>query len=458
MRDFSMNDTITAIATPPGEGALAIVRLSGARAVEVVHKLWHGKSTLVKLKGGNARYGRLYSTSGEFLDEVVAVVMRSPNSYTGEDTVEIICHGGYLSSRKILGEFIKLGIREAERGEFTLRAFLNNRIDLTRAEAVMDMVSARADKAYNAALEQLSGKLYDRVNAGIDELKELLSLTELGIDFAEEDIVLSPDEEIKNRVRELSSNLENLSRGYHAGRILNEGFRVAITGKVNVGKSSLLNTILGSDRAIVTEIPGTTRDSISESVSINGMEVHFTDTAGFREGVESIEEEGIRRARDIISASDLTIVLFDPVTGFGDDDRIVLDTVGENEKIMVMNKKDLYKDSEWERLVNNPPREIEISISALTGENVDRLLNAVYERALASDDIINREILITNRRHYNCLRRAVEELENALSSSGGREILAENLRLALNHLGEITGEVTTEEILNSIFDNFCIGK
>ena len=458
MRDFSLNDTIAAVATPPGEGAISVIRLSGKDAISTIDSIFRGRRALTDAPPGSARYGKLYDRNGKLIDEVVVVIMRGPNSYTGEDTIEISCHGGYLPSKRIMKLLINSGIREAEKGEFTLRAFLNNRIDLTRAEAVADMVSSRGDLAYESALNQLSGKLNDWLKPHVEKLKETLSLVELGIDFAEEDIELSPEDEIHGRIESIATDLKKLAEGYHEGRIIREGYRVAITGKVNVGKSSLLNTLLGSDRAIVTDIPGTTRDTITESISINGLVVHLTDTAGFRDKIEVIESEGIKRAGDIITSSDLSVVLLDPLSGIGDDDHRVFDLVGDSPAIAALNKKDLFDDEGWQRIINRLCSKIDISISALTGENVDKLKGMIYDTAINSKSSISREVIITSRRHYHCLNNAVNELEKAVQILSGSELLAEHLRLALNHLGEITGEVTTEEILNSIFDNFCIGK
>jgi tRNA modification GTPase len=458
MRDFSLSDTIIAIATPPGEGAIAVVRLSGPKAISSVDSIFKGKNSIMKALSGSARYGKVYDADGELIDEVVVTVMRKPNSYTGEDCVEISCHGGYLPSSKIMHTLTQSGIREAERGEFTLRAFLNNRIDLTRAEAVAELVTSRSDLAYETALKQLSGGLFRELQPTIDELKEILSLVELGIDFAEEDIELISEKDIRKRIEEIIVNLENLSNGFHAGRILKEGFRVAITGKINVGKSSLLNTLLGSERAIVTDIPGTTRDTITETIDINGLEVHLTDTAGFRGQQEIIEKEGIERAGEAIASSDLAVVMLDPFSGTDDNDRLVFEAVKDIPSITALNKKDLFDDEKWARIMQDFPMKIDISISALTGENVDELKNMIIKTALGNKSGIGRETVITNRRHYNCINSSVDELRKAIPIEGEDELLAEHLRRALNHLGEIIGEVTTEEILNSIFDNFCIGK
>ncbi|MCP4633791.1 MAG: tRNA uridine-5-carboxymethylaminomethyl(34) synthesis GTPase MnmE, partial [candidate division Zixibacteria bacterium] len=337
MRDFGLNDTITAIATPPGEGAIAVVRLSGKEAIKAVDEIFKGKTLLTQIPSGSARYGKIFDKEESEIDEVIVTVMHAPNSYTGEDTVEISCHGGYLPSSKIIKLLTGRGIREAERGEFTLRAFLNNRIDLTKAEAVADMVSSKSELAYNSALKQLSGKLHERIKEEIDKLSGILSTVELGIDFAEEGIELSSRDDIRKSIEDIIYNLKYLIEGYETGRILKDGYRVAITGKVNVGKSSLMNTLLGSERVIVTDIPGTTRDSITESISFNGLEIHLTDTAGFRDRTERIEAEGIKRAADIIAASDLAIVMLDSTTGFTDDDNRVLETASNTKTITALN-------------------------------------------------------------------------------------------------------------------------
>jgi len=458
MRDFSLSDTIAAIATPPGEGAIAVVRLSGKSAIVIADKIFRGKMELRNVSPGSAHYGRALDERSDFIDEVVATVMHAPYSYTGEDTVEISCHGGYLPSTRILNAILRSGAREAERGEFTLRAFLNNRIDLTRAEAVADLVASRGDLRYQAALNQLSGKLFQRLAPLMDSLRNILAIVEIGIDFTEEDIELTSRAQIAQDIKILISDLDELASKFKMGRIIKEGYRVAIAGKVNTGKSSLLNKLLDSDRAIVTAIPGTTRDTITETIAINGLEIYLTDTAGFRNEIEIVEGEGIKRAMDVIKATDLCIVLLDPMSGFTDDDRRVVTAVGETPHLMVLNKKDLYDEESLALARDQMLMQVDNVISALTGENIESLKQMIYQRAMGGEGNIGRDVTVTNRRHYQCLIGAIEELDAASSCGAGEEILALHLRLALNHLGEITGEVTTEEILNSIFDGFCIGK
>lgn len=458
MRDFGLNDTIAAIATAPGEGALAIVRLSGKDAISIADKVFRGKARLSELPAGSARFGKIADINSAVIDEAVAVVMRNPHSYTGEDSVEITCHGGYLSSSRILQTVLQLGARQAERGEFTLRAFLNNRIDLTQAEAVTELVSSRGELRHRMALEQLSGKLHERLRVIIEELKQIAALVELGIDFAEENIELQSCDELNNGVNKLLNELRELAQGYHTGKVIKEGYRVAIAGKVNVGKSSLLNKLLDMERAIVTEIPGTTRDSITETITVNGLEIHLTDTAGMRDKSERVESIGIERAAEIIASSDLVLLMFDPTTGFDEDDTRVLMALSDAPKIAVLNKCDLYRDDDIEKVCSEFPFDIDMVISALTGENIEALKQSIYNIALGEDEHVGREIVITNRRHYQAVSIAITELANAAECQEGSEYLADHLRAALNKLGEITGEITTEDILNSIFDEFCIGK
>ncbi|MBD3234103.1 MAG: tRNA uridine-5-carboxymethylaminomethyl(34) synthesis GTPase MnmE [candidate division Zixibacteria bacterium] len=458
MRDFSLSDTIAAIATPPGEGALAIVRLSGKDAISIADKVFQGKASLNDLPAGSARFGKIVDTEGSVIDEVIAVVMKNPHSYTGEDSVEITCHGGYYSSSRILQALLQIGARQAERGEFTLRAFLNNRIDLTQAEAVTELVSSRGEMRHRIALEQLSGKLHERLRAIIEELKQIVALVELGIDFAEEDIEIQSRHEVNDRIRKLLGELRELAKGYRIGKVIREGYQVAIAGKVNVGKSSLLNMLLDMERAIVTEIPGTTRDSITETITVNGLEIHLTDTAGMRDKTERVESIGIERAGEIIASSDLILLMFDPTAGFDEDDKRVVDAIGDTPKLTVLNKCDLLEEAGRERAVKRFPSKIDITISAKTGENIEELKQSIYDSAIVDDEKVGTEVVITNRRHYQCALTAITELENAAECKEGSEFLADHLRAALNKLGEITGEVTTEDILNSIFDEFCIGK
>lgn len=464
MRDFNLNDTIAAVATPPGEGAIAMVRISGSDAVRISDGIFHGKRHLAELPSGSARYGEIRDLRGNPIDEAVVILMRNPHSYTGEDLVEICCHGGRIASAKIMQILLESGARQAERGEFTLRAFLNNRIDLTRAEAVTDLVASRSETAYEIALRQSKGKLYEILQNVIEQLREILSLVELGIDFAEEDMELAAPETIRNRIGETLKALRSLAGNFDRGRIIREGFRVAITGKVNAGKSSLLNAFLSSERAIVNEMPGTTRDTITESMNLDGIEVHLTDTAGFRgdrdlsDGSGPVEREGIRRSNEIISTSDLVLFLLDPTRPEDSEDRRVINAIGGKPKFVLLNKMDLLDRAELERHMRESSYDIDLPISALTGENLDELKAMIIGRAGIGTDMIESGMIITNRRHHRCIRESITELERVINGDSEDEIIAEHLRQALNRLGEITGETTSEDILNAIFDNFCIGK
>ncbi len=456
------SDTIAAIATPLGEGGISVIRISGSEAFSIGDKVFMGKGWLQDGISHTAHFGKMVDREGKYVDEVVATIYRAPNSYTGEDVVEFGCHGGYLVTQKALTAVITAGARNAEPGEFTKRAFLNGKMDLSQAEAVGDLIHSRSEAAYRSSVRQLSGELSRELKGIRDELLNLASLLELELDFSEEDVEFANRQLLRDRLEKAGESLDRLLKSYSVGKVYREGVFVTITGKPNVGKSSLLNALLQEDRAIVSAIPGTTRDTITESISIDGVLFRLTDTAGLRETTDSIERLGVERAEKEASEADVILLVMD----YGERDHNGTEPIYDQLKFAckakgvklakVWNKIDLYKTQS----PRSPNRATEFYISALTGEGVESIKHGL-SRMMLSEGINEGSVVVTNARHEGALRRARESLGLALRTLGegkSGEFVALDLRSGLNAMGEITGEVTTDDILNNIFSKFCIGK
>lgn len=446
-------DTICAAITAYGIGAIAIVRVSGPKALEVGDKIFIGKHKLSESPTHRIYYGRLIND----IDDVLISIFRKPHSYTGEDSIEISHHGNFLITRKIIQLLIEHGVRLAEPGEFTKRAFLNGKLDLLQAEAVSEIIQSRSDIAVQSARKQLDGILSDKIKEIKNYLVEVIGLLELELDFVEEDIELVDKNTLIKKVQDIIQMISNLLSTFRTGRLIYEGINVLIIGKPNVGKSSLLNKILNDERAIVSEIPGTTRDIIKEEIFIDGTLFRFYDTAGLRKSTDIIEEEGIKRAIQLIEKADIIIHLVDYESineNLNDFDI----NISDKKIVKVLNKVDLIDDELKRDLETNQDL---ILISAKTGEGIDKLFelfkNYIYQHNLYSEDVA----VISNIRHYNSLKNAKDALENAIISlmeDRSNEFIAIDLRKAANSMKELTGEITSEEILNSIFSKFCIGK
>jgi tRNA modification GTPase len=464
------DDTIAAIATPIGEGGISIVRLSGKNAFEIVDRVFRGKTALKAAHTHTVHIGSVVDSNGEPVDEVVSTVYKSPHSYTGEDCVEVNCHGGVLVTRMVLESVLQAGARMAEPGEFTKRAFINGRLDLLQAEAVADLIHSRSELSRRSSLQQLAGKLSERVKRIREELVETAGLLELELDFAEEDIELANKQEISSRMRGIIGDLKMLIESFSIGRFYREGVKIVILGRPNVGKSSLLNALLNENRAIVTDIPGTTRDTIEENIIIDGMLFRLVDTAGLRDSSDVIEMEGIRRTESEIVAADLILLVVDLSQPFDNYELELIPELHEkvdslDEKcIVVFNKVDLITGSELDTpaLARLTGQYHSVKISALTHDGLDKLKiilgNTVLGRGLTTGDS---GVVITNVRHKETLERAmlsVELANGSLDRGQSSEFVSVDLRYALDFLGEIAGSVTSEEILNSVFERFCIGK
>ena len=457
---MNLEDTIAAISTPLGEGGIAIVRLSGKKAIEIAEKVFRPKKerALHTVRSHSMLYGHIIETGTEtVIDEVLLSVMKAPHTYTREDVVEINCHGGMLPTRKVLETVLQAGARLAEPGEFTFRAFMNGRIDLSQAEATIDLIRAKTERSGRIALEQLSGRLSEKITLYRDQVAEITAHIEAYIDFPEEELELDTKEEILGKIQEIVAALEALSATYEEGRLFREGLAVAIVGRPNVGKSSLLNALMERDRAIVTELPGTTRDVIEEYISINGIPVRIMDTAGIRETHDLAESEGVRRSLQAIEGADLILTVLDASVPLGKEDQYILERIKGRKSILVLNKTDLSQRLDEEGL---PPDIPKVRISAKHGDGLEELKKAI-EHSVVHDAAASEGIMITNLRHKQAIDTAKEALlraRAAIEASQPYEIIALELRDSLDRLGEIVGAVTTDDILNMIFSQFCIGK
>lgn len=460
------DDTIAAISTPLGEGGIGVVRLSGKKALPIAEKLFHSpkNKSLRDVKSHSVIYGFIKDPAAEIIiDEILAMVMRSPYSYTREDVVEIHCHGGMVPLRKSLELVLKHGARLADPGEFTKRAFMNGRLDLSQAEAVLDLVKSKTDESRRIAIEQLQGGLSEKITTVRDSLTGLCVNIEAYIDFPEDEIETASKKTMLQLMKDIGSDLELLIKTYDEARFFREGLSTAIVGRPNVGKSSLLNALIKKDRAIVTEFPGTTRDVIEEYLNIKGLPLRIMDTAGIRDVQDAAEQEGVKRSLRSIEHADLVIAIFDRNETLKDEDVEVLNKIKNKNAIIVLNKCDLPFVVDEDVLVSHvtPYNAPVLHISATRGDRLERLKDSIVESCLKNWKEERDGIVISNLRHKIALEHATISLERArqaLTDDQPLEILALEIRDALDRLGEIVGSVTTEDILNMIFDEFCIGK
>ena len=441
-------DTIAAIATPFGEGAIALLRLSGPRSIEIARGIFRGKSALVPRV---AHLGEIRDGDRK-LDDVLLTVFPAPASYTGEDVMEIACHGGVLISRRILELLLRRGARSAEPGEFTQRAYLNGKMDLTQAEAVMDLIGAQTDLALRAATEQLEGRLGARLRGLRDRVIEVLAHIEAFIDFPDEDIDPATGEALLAKIDAVRAEVSALLSTARPGRILREGVRTVIYGAPNVGKSSLLNLLLGYERAIVSARPGTTRDVIEEVIDLRGIPLRLVDTAGVRESDDEIEREGMARTQRQIERADLVLHVVDASVGLSDFTSQISDL--ETRSLLVLNKCDLGEHESW-RAVEG------VRISCLNNDGIAQLDDAIVAKITGGDTAQRDWSVAINARHEAALQTALrfaDAAREAFTSGLSPEFVAEELRATLNAVGDILGRVDHDEILGKIFSTFCIGK
>jgi tRNA modification GTPase len=456
-------ETIAAISTPFGESGIGIVRISGSLAEPLVQRLFKPKKDHSYLISHQFNYGEILDPQkGTPVDEVLVVLMKSPKTYTREDIVEIHCHGGYFVLQKVLELVLQQGARLAQPGEFTKRAFLNGRIDLTQAEAVIDLIKAKTTVGLEIAHQQLRGALHREMASIKEHLIDHLALIEAHIDFPEEEMEPIALVEMTKDLAVIIHKIEEWIASYEEGRVFREGISCAIVGKTNVGKSSLLNVLLKEDRAIVTPIPGTTRDVIEEVLSIHGIPVRLIDTAGLRKALDSIEKEGVRRAKERIADSDLILLMVDGSRELNMEDMGIFEEIEVKKKVVVLNKNDLPLKIELEKIKKRFHQDPVVSISALKNEGIDSLKEAIYTSLVHRDVRITPEhLILANIRHKAALIQVKDDLSNALKGleeESSFEFIAFELRLALEALGEMVGDTTTEEVLNRIFEQFCIGK
>ncbi|MGA7885487.1 MAG: tRNA uridine-5-carboxymethylaminomethyl(34) synthesis GTPase MnmE [Acidobacteriaceae bacterium] len=461
-RESIAQETIVAISTPPGRGGIGIVRLSGPHAGEISGKLVRMRAPM---EHARARLADVPDPeTSEKLDEAVVTWFAKPNSYTGEDLVEIAAHGSPVVLEMLVRLALRAGARLARPGEFTERAFLAGRMDLTEAEAVRDLIEAQTLYQARVAAEQMGGALSRRVHPAKEKLVELIALLEAGIDFAEDDVEVTPDAEIVTFVKTISAELRNLAKSWEHGRMVHAGLRLAIVGRPNVGKSSLFNRLLERERAIVTAQPGTTRDLVTERMSLGGIPLELVDTAGLRETSEEAETIGVRKSREVLADADLVLVVLDASVPMRGDERELIASLAGRHVLVAANKCDLPMDgaeeeSVWEGPETAPAAGL-VRTSALTGEGVQALRDALAE--MIRNPAGERESgILTSLRHFEAVSGALEALDaarQAIAEKIPHEMLLLHLYAALRQLDSLTGETTTEDVLNRIFSSFCIGK
>ncbi|MCB9250171.1 MAG: tRNA uridine-5-carboxymethylaminomethyl(34) synthesis GTPase MnmE, partial [Ignavibacteriales bacterium] len=429
------------------------IRVSGENSLELTDKIFKGKNKLSDFASHTIHYGNILDSKNEIIDDVLVSVFKSPNSYTGENSVEVSSHGSQLICNKILERLVEVGVRLAEPGEFTKRAFLNGRIDLSQAEAVIDIINSRTNASLKGARNQLDGVLSNKVDELRNSLLNSSSLIELELDFAEEDLEFVSYQKVREEIQEIISVLAELIESYKYGKIIREGLNVVLVGKPNVGKSSLLNYLVKEARAIVSHIPGTTRDVLREELSVDGILIKLYDTAGIRFTEDEIEKEGVLRSRKAVKDADLVVLISEALEEFPKGLYEELLTLTEEKNIIhVENKCDLKTDKS---------KFTGIPISAKTGEGIERFLKEIKVKGISSDAYSEKTILVTNLRHKNALEKAKEYLVKSIESIDQKftgEFISVDLRNAESALGEIIGIVTTDDILNNIFAKFCIGK
>jgi tRNA modification GTPase len=456
------SDTIAAVSTPPGNGGIGIIRISGNNAFEIAEKIYKGKHKFSEFKPNTINYGWIVEPfSGENVDEILITKLSAPKTYTGEDTVEINCHGGINILKRILDMVTVIGARPADPGEFTRRAFLNSRIDLSRAEAVIDLIKAKTDESARAALRQLEGKLGQRLKAVREKLISLIADIEVTIDYPELEL---DDITKKGMIVDISDILDIISntvKGFDRGRIIREGITAAIAGKPNVGKSSLLNELTGKERSIVTDIPGTTRDIIEEYVNIRGIPVLLVDTAGIRSTGDYIEGLGVASAKKKVSDADLVLVMLDAGKELEKEDFEILEMTKGKKRLVILNKTDISSVEKMDKIEKSLTGLHPIRMSVKEGTGMSKLEEEIEKAFISGEVKVYNEILLTNTRHKSLLDKAIDSLENAkysMETGVPEDICIVDIKAAADSIGYITGESVTSDVIDEIFSRFCIGK
>ncbi|MGE5633464.1 MAG: tRNA uridine-5-carboxymethylaminomethyl(34) synthesis GTPase MnmE [Caulobacteraceae bacterium] len=458
-----MERTIAAIATAPGEAGIGIVRISGDRSIEILEKVFKPKKNIniTEIPSRTVTYGHAVDENGRVLDEVLVIIMKRPYSYTTEDVVEIHCHGGIIPVKRIMEQVLKNGAYLAEPGEFTKRAFLNGRIDLAQAEAVIDVITSKTESGLNAALNQLEGELSVEIKKIMEKLLSMLAHIEASIDFPEHDIEEVTLNRITDMLKDAEKAIVSLIDTFGEGKIIRDGLSTAIIGRPNVGKSSLLNVLLKENRAIVTEVPGTTRDIIEEYLSIGGVLVRLIDTAGIRETEDVVEKIGVQRTKEAINRAELIVLVIDASKELQHEDKAIISLVEGKRVIVALNKIDLgikCDRSSLERMFGSGSL-IEMSVKNKLG--IDKLEEYINNMVFQGKLSIKKNMLVTNIRHKDLLDKARESIKRALESLKGGipvDLVSVDIKDAWNNLGAITGDTVEEDIINEIFSKFCIGK
>lgn len=457
-----LGDTIVALATPPGIGALGIIRLSGKEAITIVDEVFPAKD-LSRQATHTIHYGTIRNEQNKIIDEVLVSLFIAPKSYTGENVIEVSCHGSSYIIQELIQLFIQRGARLAQPGEFTLRAFLNGRMDLSQAEAVADLIASTSEKSHDLAIQQMRGGFSDKIKALRQQLLDFASLIELELDFAEEDVEFANRDELKQLVIKIQTIIRALVQSFQLGNVIKNGVSTVIAGRPNAGKSTLLNALLNEERAIVSDIAGTTRDTIEEVLNIQGIQFRLIDTAGIREAQDQIEAIGVEKTMEKIQQSSLLVYVFDvietsPEEVFKDLQKLVQPGI---HLLAIANKMDLNPYTKYQHYASDLlPKEQFIPVSAINQMNVEYLKEQLYQSVI-SEKIKLESTIVTNARHYEALKKAHDSLNDVLTGMDQgitSDFIAMDIRRALAFLGEITGEISTEDLLGNIFGRFCIGK
>ncbi|MGM0501531.1 MAG: tRNA uridine-5-carboxymethylaminomethyl(34) synthesis GTPase MnmE [Bacillota bacterium] len=457
------DDTIAAIATAVGESGIGIIRISGAEAIAIADNIFESikNKKLNDVETYTAHYGHILDQESQVIDEVIALVMKEPKTYTTEDVVEINCHGGTVVLRKILDLVLDQGARLAEPGEFTKRAFLNGRIDLAQAEAVADLIQSKTEASMQVALDQLEGGLSEEVNAIKQDVVSLLAHLEATIDFPEDEIDDFDSEELAVRIDAVQQQLEDLLATSERGKILKEGIEAAIVGRPNVGKSSLLNSLVREKRAIVTDIPGTTRDIIEEVINIDGIPVKIIDTAGIRNAEDQIEKIGVEKSEEYLAKAELILLVVDISAGITAADEQLLKDAQGKEVVVIANKLDLDHQLELKKIKNILPEAPIVKTAAIANQGINELEDAISELVYSGQVNANEETMVSSLRHKKALQRAeqnIADVKEAFEKGLANDFLTIDLRAALEAINEITGDAIGEDIIDQIFADFCLGK
>jgi tRNA modification GTPase len=453
-------DTIAAISTPIGEGAIGIVRLSGPDSFDIIEKLFIAKNQDSLWEDRKFKYGHIYDQA-RVIDEVMVVKMYAPNTYTRESIVEVNCHGGAVPLREILRLCLKHGARLAERGEFTKRAFLNGRIDLAQAESIMDLISSKTNKGFDLAIQQLEGKLSNRIHSIRHQLIQLMAQVEVGIDYPEEDIEDITYLQIKTALNNISDALEDLLKTSRTGKIVREGLKTVIIGKPNVGKSSLMNALLKDSRAIVTDIPGTTRDVIEEFLSIDGIPIKLVDTAGIRETEDIVEKMGVEKSKSYFNTADLIIFMLNGAEPLSEEDHVLMEKVAGRSAIVLINKSDLVQNIEIDHIKKHFESHQIIYTSMSREIGIEAIENAIKTLVYGGNMDINNSEIVSNTRHIALIERTLMHVAEAIKAADAMlpyDFIEVDVKEAIEQLGYITGNSVASDLMNEIFGQFCLGK